>query len=172
MSLDQFSQKNQWTWSYSERDEITGDWKSPYLYETYQVVEKKGSVVTIEMSSHEDLNKKTKPHHKFIVDIEKCLEAGQNLGRFMKFKISFYTMTLENQWTLLSHHHKALAFTEKFNCYWGKLKKVEKWEESLGVPLFQWRGSPVRSWYIEALDQYSGVAFERETGQYRMELVQ
>lgn len=167
----QFETGKEWTWSYSEKAAGKDEWKEPYLYETYRVIERQGDEVTIAMASRSDISESFEPHHKFTINVAQCLKSGETLSQFLKLKISFYTKSLSEGWTLLSHHHKALAFTEKFNCFVGDLKKEEKWIDSLNRSIFQWIGLPEHSWYIQSDDSLNGVAYQRRAGDYRMQLV-
>lgn len=152
-----------WTWAYSERAGETEPWASPYLYETYHVVDRVGDWVTVEMSSSDSLDKQKPPHHKFIVNVSECLAAGKKLIFFKRFRIQFYSKSFDGQWRLLSKKHKALAFTEKFNCFSGRFPYNVKGAQGNQEPLFQWQNFASNSWYSFTTGDLQGVMLERHS---------
>ncbi len=116
VTLEQFSVNQSWSWAFSEFDTQTGQWKSPYLFEKYTVVQVEGAKVTIEMSSSSEYPVNGAPHHKFIADVSKCLSAFADYKTKKPWTVAFYTKSFGPQWELVSAHHKPLVFTEKFNC--------------------------------------------------------
>lgn len=169
---EDFSIGNQWTWAYSE--ELHDVWQEPYIFETYTVVNRIGSLAQIEMSSSDKLSLTGEPHHYFVVDLEDCFRVRGHVGRLNKLKIQFYTRSHSDRWELVSRRHPGLAFTEKFNCLDSKLpRKQQTYESPLfgTLDLFQWRGLKVHSWYNASEQEAPGVAILRFTRNYRMELV-
>lgn len=167
-----FTTNSYWTWSYSEYDFEKEEWKPAYLYETYTVVQRSEDNVTIEMASHQQLDKKGEAHHKFIANLQSCLEQGKEFKSFRRWKIEFYTKSLSPDWELLSKNHKGLAFTEKFNCV--SDDKKYNIEDVLfagqSFEVFQFQGPYPRSWYLSQ-GHLKGVAYQRFPKEYKMELV-
>lgn len=169
-----FHEGASWTWSYSEFNEESQQWERPYLYETYKVSERLENEVTIEMSSSESLEVTREPHHKFIVNLDKCFGVGESVRKLLGLKVAFYTKNSNGEWELLSKSHKGLAFTEKFNCLSGGLEtesdKVTI--EGLTYPVFQWVGAGnIKSWYSNLDLEHGGVALKRRSRNYKMTLV-
>lgn len=161
-----------WTWAYSKCLLEDGRCLDPYLYETYTVIDRNDSLVTIEMSSDDHVQGDSPAHHKFVADLDACKKAGTHVGKFLNWKIEFYTTSLSDGWELVSKKFKGLAFTEKFNCFSGKLQnksKTEVWN-SESLDLFQWMGLNIQSWYAANGDFLKGVAVQRTSGHYRVQL--
>ncbi len=170
-----FEEGDFWKWSYSEFEEGEGRWKAPYLFEMYKVVEKSGSKVTIEMFSSEQIEMESGAHHKFEVDIADCLSLGAEVRTFKRLKIKFYTKSFSSKWELVSRRFKALAFTEKFNCFSGD-KALRAYEEKdvLGrkMNLFRFNEKKLpMSWY-SLTEGLEGVALLRYPRNYKMEMVE
>ncbi len=172
---DHFYKGARWIWSYSERGDQKGEWQDPYLYEVYEVVHVDGPQVTIEMSSRSNLFEPTAAHHKFIVDINKCLASGKKRTKFNRFRIEFYTKSFGKGWTLLAKKHKALAFTEKFNCFSGSLDFEVK-DLPIGggekVLAFRWEGLALNSWYsADDSSEMQAVMLERRSNEILVQML-
>ncbi len=171
-----FKPQTSFTWSYSEWNKKEDKWSKPYLYETYVVTKVDQNKVTIEMYSSESFDVKTEPHHKFTADVLKCKEIGEKGPNHLKrFKISFYTRSIEDRWTHLSKRFKGLAFTEKFNCLNSQkvsFTEIEAPADFVSVDsLFQWNSYEIKSWYILDDSTLTGVAADRYVKNYRMKLI-
>jgi hypothetical protein len=115
VSPEVFSIGKQWSWTYSSFDKKNAQW-TPYFLETYTVVAREGSLVTVEMSSHPTSESGPTPaHHKFIADVNDCLRAANDPQR-RNWTVQFYTKSFGLDWELVSRSHPNLVFTEKFNC--------------------------------------------------------
>ncbi len=146
---DQFTIGDRWVWSYSEWSHEKNDFLRPYLFETYEVTAVRDAEITIEMSSSPDIDQKEPSHHKFIIDIDRCLTLGKAKQSLRNLRIHFYTKSLDQNWKLLSKNHKALAFTEKFNCLssnQGANIDLNDFQNSQ-LPSFQWTDFSPTSWY-------------------------
>ena len=170
VDLDSFQPGHSWTWSYSEQTEISSPWQDPYLFETYSVVDRQGSLVTIDISSHADRGGNLAPHHRFIVDLTDCMNAKNSLGRLLRWKIKFYTKTRSIDWQLVSRKHDSLAFTEKFNCYDGPIPFKEIQNRIVGETrdIAKWLSIPLQSFYIADDSALAGVAAQRRSRNYLM----
>ena len=171
----QFKKGAKWTWSYSRWSESKDDFEAPYLFETYKVVDIDGEEVTIEMSSGDELNHEVPPHHKFVVNLADCLEAGKSLFRFKRFRIQFYNRNSSGEWKLVSKKHKALAFTEKFNClsidkpY--HLDIIDLFDQSMSG--FRWDLDDQDSWYgYRTESEWPGVLLKRSARKIRILFVE
>ncbi len=175
---NQFFVGGTWTWAYSQQSSSETTWEAPYLYETYQVVQVEKSKVTIEMSSRSDWKNgsATEPHHKFVVDIKQCLKRGKSLAQLRRLKIQFFTKSFGNGWQLVSKNHKALAFTEKFNCFQNTthpqmIDSIDLIEKNL--PIVKFENYFTDSWYLSAMDHpLAGVMIRRLAGDILVEFVE
>ncbi len=178
VDASQFFVGAHWTWSYSQESSSGQTWESPYLFETYQVVQVDKGRVTIEMSSASDSTQanSTEPHHKFVVDIRECLNRGQSLAPLRRLKIRFYTKSFGSGWQLVSKNHKALAFTEKFNCFNDETHPQNNGSLSLFgqvQPIVQFENYFTQSWYLNAVDHpLAGVMMRRRAGDILVEIVE
>jgi hypothetical protein len=163
-----------WTWSYSEWNQGAADFDAPYLFETYRVTEVKGPLVTVEMSSGDREDQKNSPHHKFVANLQECLEFGENPKLLRRFRIEFYTKSLDGGWTLLAPHYNALAFTEKFNCLsTPQTRHFDRFPvQGQTVAAFQWQDHWTQSWYALAPESpLHGVMIRRHARKILIELV-
>lgn len=175
----QFKEGNYWRWLYSEWDKESHQWK-PYYIEKYTVTDENEDLITIEMSSSPASSMEGPPHHKFILDFNKCRRAAKN-PRFKNFTVELYTRSLGQNWELVSRSHKNLIFTEKFNCETPfphqKVVYQDQTYRNKVYRTFQVNTQPPRkrSWYFLNLpEDLKGVAFSKEfppSGQYRLEIL-
>ena len=168
-----FKEGSYWTWSYSE-SQTDSKWKKPYLYETYKVIKREKSKITIAMFSSDSPLFNGQAHHKFEFDIIRCLDLGQNHSTLKRWRVKFYRKDFENsKWEVVSESHKNLVFTEKFNCitnisskelmvkniYW-----LGDWE------IFSHLGHNRKSWYFDNHPELKGVTHHKILDSYKMEL--
>lgn len=166
VSIDGFDVGKTWIWAYSERTKDKQGWQEPHLYEQYKVIEVKGNVVTIEMSSSSTLPVKTNAHHKFVVDVDDCLRQQADYNYKKDFSLQFYTKSLGPHWEK-AYSPKGIVFTEKFNC----VSMAPEEKINLGHAIFQFKNSKNKTWYI-TIGDFAGVAFEKEFDQnYRFQLI-
>jgi len=171
---ERFYEGAAWVWSYSEKKEDSSEYQKPYLYEKYEVVKNQKGLITIEMSSGPDPTNFKSAHHKFIADVEDCLERGSTglESKLRSWKIAFYTKSIEKKWSLVDKRFKNLAFTEKFNCFSflnsGMAKKINFKEESL--VLYRANLKSIKTWYVFGDSSLAGVGVLRFPKNYKMEL--
>lgn len=177
ISSDLFKIGNSWTWAFSAPRGDTGTWETPYLYETYKVTQRKGDLVTIEMSSGPDIDSPFNPHHKFRANVADCLKQGKSKSSLRRWKIDFYTKNLPphaNQWKRVSRRHKGLAFTEKFNCLKSTsprdFRQKDIYWEGQNWLIFTTSRSKHASWYFTDHQELRGIAHNKILGGgYKME---
>ncbi len=167
IQIDQFEKGHFWVWSYSEWNEEEKNFFDPYLFETYEVTDVEDAKITIEMSSSPSIDQKQPPHHRFVINLDRCLTLGQSQKSLKNLRIHFYTKSMGNDWKLLSKNHKALAFTEKFNCLSASQAAnidLHKFQNSQW-PSFQWPEFSPTSWYIYSKEApFRGVMIKRNAG--------
>lgn len=134
VKADDFKVGDYWVWAYSEKNVNQNAWKSPYLYEQYTVVKKENSQITFEMASGPQWPVKKDAHHRFVVDISKCLKNLQSIDKLKKWSVAFFSKSYSPNWELVSVTHDPLVFTEKFNCI---SESDKSYEEVVSISLGQ-----------------------------------
>jgi hypothetical protein len=111
----QFQLGHTWVWLYSQKSDV--DWV-PYYFEKYKVVDRKGSILTIDMVSWKADGYEQAAHHRIVVNLRQCGPRGK-MPASRGLKIAFWTRSPKepNEWQLISRNYSHLAFTEKFNCF-------------------------------------------------------
>lgn len=110
VSLKQFFVGSAWTWEYRKNK------ASVYSsLEKYRVTEIDDSNITMVMSSKLFGEERFTEHHKFIIDLDQCLQAYQNpyIQGQVPLKL-FYKSG--NNWYFSSGKKRTSPFEEKFNC--------------------------------------------------------
>lgn len=112
VNLDMFEEGNYWVWEYKT---IEGEHNS---LEKYLVLSKQGSLVTFEMQSQLAGSDSYNSHHRFTVDINKCLDTYKDYSHVKKWRLeSFKYKYSEGRWLEAGYKHNTQVFEEKFNCH-------------------------------------------------------
>lgn len=159
-----------WTWTYYKQ----GNLSDIYSAERYEVVEVKGSKVTIEIQSQYGGTGGFHANTRFRVDTENCLHAFIEPELKVEFLIDLFPFQ-DGQWAKVPYQVQSTAFEEKFNCdpyvHRGKSSLYETRFESESTPwgemrLFQqWPKLPqsqLRSFYFQDGAETAGIAYRKE----------
>lgn len=112
VNIDMFEAGNYWVWEYKT---AKGEHNS---FEKYLVLSKSGSNVTFEMQSQLAGDRTYNAHHRFTVDIDKCLENYKDYSRMSTWQLeSFKYKSPQGNWTDAGFTHNTQVFEEKFNCH-------------------------------------------------------
>ena len=108
IQIGDFSVGRSWTWDYTQAD------GKLYSTERYTVVETKGSVVLLEISSDYGGGQNLKPNTRIRADLSQCLAAYSNPVQKKPWSMTMYSLGASG-WTEFEAP-STLAFEEKFNC--------------------------------------------------------
>lgn len=147
-----FTPGRQWTWDYFDPA------GKIYSTERYTVIDQRGSIVLIELSSDYDGRQELNPSHRLRVDVARCLEAYRNPFQKQPWRFEMFYLSKSASgaatWTEIDPPN-TLAFEEKFNCNPREYLKPSApyrtvYKDIVGETVFMqklWRRI-VSSWYL------------------------
>ena len=161
ISTKDFQLNKYWIWTYYTQ----GDKNMVSSIEKYLVTKKRGSLVSIEMSSQLEGESEFKTHHKFKLNISSCLSAYKNKYQTRSIPLKMY-YKLDNEWIKLPHIGRTSVFEEKFNCnglvddgykFFTVFDRFSSWQVVRQIPKAK-KSGVFPSYYSNQSDYHPGVA--------------